>query len=251
MSKLPLPAYAAISAQLRREISAGTYANGRRLPTEAELAERYKVSRQTVRRAFHDLVSEAIVSRVPGRGTFVNDNVRSRYLRSFSSIDDLLNLSRDTAVELLKHLERGVDSYAASRLQLDTDVVHSLVLRRCHDGLPFVTTSVSVPAWVAKLLQGTPDLQPSELGDYTIIGLLEPRLPSPISRADQSITTAPATPLVAEALKCKVGDPMLRIDRLYLDQDNRPIELAVSYFLPDRYTHRTTLRRVKAPEGAL
>ena len=85
------PAYQRLSRELRQQISAGTYRDGIQLPTESELAQHHGVSRQTVRRAFHDLVAEGIVYRVPGRGTFVTEN-SGRYLRHLGSIEDLMNL---------------------------------------------------------------------------------------------------------------------------------------------------------------
>jgi len=62
--------YMSLAREVRKQILQGRYADGRRLPTEAELSAQYQVSRQTVRRAFHDLVSEGMVYRIPGRGTF-------------------------------------------------------------------------------------------------------------------------------------------------------------------------------------
>ena len=74
------PAYQALREQLRDEIDAGQYRNGARLPTESELVARHRLSRQTVRRAFQDLVAEGVVYRVPGRGTYAHGDSR-RYLR--------------------------------------------------------------------------------------------------------------------------------------------------------------------------
>ena len=50
-------------------------------------------------------------------------------------------------------------------------------------------------------------------------------------------------PDIAAALNCPVGAPLLRIDRVYRDGNGRPVELAVSYFLPDLYSYRVQLRR--------
>ncbi len=78
---------------------------------------------------------------------------------------------------------------------------------------------------------------------YTVIGLLEPHLDSPIVEAAQSITVAAAMPGTAAELGCAPGHPMLRVDRLYSDAGGAPVELSVSQFLPEHYTYRVTLRR--------
>ncbi|HJT95543.1 MAG TPA: GntR family transcriptional regulator [Mycobacterium sp.] len=236
------PAYQALREQLRDEIAAGHYRDGVRLPTESELVARHGVSRQTVRRAFVDLVAERVVYRVPGRGTYASESGR-RYLRQLGSIEDLMSLSDDTTMEVLRGLRRGVDVDAASRLRLDDDIVYSVVFRRLHDGVPFVSTTVHLASSVAQAVQGAPELADGAVGTNTVIGLLEPYLADPISEAAQSITVASADKAVADAVGCVPGHPMLRVDRLYSDTSGRPVELSVSHFLPEQYTYRVTLRR--------
>jgi GntR family transcriptional regulator len=236
------PAYQALREQLRDEIAAGRYPDGARLPTESELVTRHGLSRQTVRRAFQDLVAEGVVYRVPGRGTYASEPGR-HYLRQLGSIEDLMSLSDDTTMEVLAGLRRRVDVDAASRLRLDDDVVYSVVFRRLHDGVPFVLTTVHLVPSAAQPLLASPALADGTVGTHTIIGLLEPHLSEPIAEAAQSITVAPADGVVAEAVRCAAGHPMLRVDRLYSDSSDRPVELSVSHFLPEQYTYRVTLRR--------
>jgi DNA-binding GntR family transcriptional regulator len=232
-----------VAREVRTRILQGDYADGRRLPTEAELAERHRVSRQTVRRAFQDLVAEGMVYRVPGRGTFVSRR-DGAYLRQFGSIDDLMGLSQDTRMEVTAPLRRLVDVTAASRLRLPDDVVHGLTFRRSHDGAPFCVTAVSVPPAVGAVLASVPELTAVGAStETTIIALLDARLPAPIAEADQSVTVAAADPATAAQLGCAAGDPLLRIDRLYADTAGQPVELAISYFLPELYSYRTKLRR--------
>ena len=138
------------------------YPDGARLPTESELVARHGLSRQTVRRAFQDLVAEGVVYRVPGRGTYASEAGR-RYLRQLGSIEDLMSLSDDTSMEVLTGLRRRVDVDAASRLRLDDDVVYTVVFRRLHDGVPFVLTLVHLPESVAR-----PVLGASELADGAV-----------------------------------------------------------------------------------
>jgi GntR family transcriptional regulator len=236
------PAYQALREQLRSEIAAGQYRDGTRLPTESELVARHGLSRQTVRRAFQDLVAEGVVYRVPGRGTYASQPGR-RYLRQLGSIEDLMSLSDDTTMEVLTGLRRRVDVDAASRLRLDDDVVYTVVFRRLHDGVPFVLTTVHLVPSVAQPVLTSSAFADGAVGTHTVIGLLEPGLTEPIAEAAQSITVAPADELVAGAVGCQPGHPMLRVDRLYSDSADRPVELSVSHFLPEQYTYRVTLRR--------
>jgi DNA-binding GntR family transcriptional regulator len=236
------PAYQTLRDQIRDEIAAGRYRDGARLPTESELVARHGLSRQTVRRAFQDLVAEGVVFRVPGRGTYASERGR-RYLRQLGSIEDLMSLSDDTTMEVLAGLRRRVDVDAASRLRLDDDVVYSVVFRRLHDGVPFVLTTVHLAPSVARPLLASSALADGAVGIHTVIGLLEPYLADPIAEAAQSITVAPADALAADAVGCEAGHPMLRVDRLYSDSSGRPVELSVSHFLPEQYTYRVTLRR--------
>jgi DNA-binding GntR family transcriptional regulator len=245
------PAYQVLRQRLRDEIAAGSYPDGVRLPTESELVAEHGLSRQTVRRAFQDLVAEGVVYRVPGRGTYANRG----YLRQLGSIEDLMSLSEDTTMEVLQGLSRRVDVAAASRLRLDQDVVYTVVFRRLHDrragaerpgesdGVPFVVTTVHLIEPIARLVLDSTELADGAVGTNTVIGVLEPHLDHPIAEAAQSITVAPADGLVADALGCAPGHPMLRVDRLYSDTTGTPIELSVSHFLPEQYTYRVTLRR--------
>ncbi len=211
------------------------------LPTEAELAQEHQVSRQTVRRAFHDLVAEGMVQRVPGRGTFAAPG-HGQYLRQFGSIDDLLALSLDTQLEVVSPLRRQVDIEAASRLRLDSDAVYRILFRRLHHDIPFCLTTVYLRPDVGARLTELPALtEPAAVSEVTVIGMIDKHTANPV--AEQSITAVAATAEVAGQLGCGVGDPLLRVDRTYLTTDGVPVEPAISYFLPEHYSYRVRLRR--------
>jgi GntR family transcriptional regulator len=236
-------AYRVLARELRTAVLRERYPSGTRLPTEAELARRHGLSRQTVRRAFQDLVAEGVVYRVPGKGTFAAPH-DGRYVRQFGSIEDLMGLSLDTELEIIDPLRRAIDLDVASRLRLPSDAVTSVLFRRLHDGSPFCVTAVHLPPPVGRLLAGTAELsEPGARSRTTVIGLLDAKLPAPIAEAEQSITVAPAPADVAGHVGTEPGHPMLRIDRLYLDTGQVPVELSISYFLPEQYSYRIRLLR--------
>jgi GntR family transcriptional regulator of arabinose operon len=63
--------YAQLISHFRERILDGSLPAGARLPTELELAQEHRISRGTVRQAMSTLVSEGLLERVRGRGTFV------------------------------------------------------------------------------------------------------------------------------------------------------------------------------------
>jgi GntR family transcriptional regulator len=67
----PLPAYRQIADQLRAAIESGELRPGDRLPSEAELVERYGTAHGTVREAIAVLRAEGLVIARQGRGVFV------------------------------------------------------------------------------------------------------------------------------------------------------------------------------------
>ncbi len=68
-----MPKFEVVRETLREQIADGTYSLGVRLPSQYELARALKVNHLTVQRALQDLVSEGLVVRKPGSGTYVAD----------------------------------------------------------------------------------------------------------------------------------------------------------------------------------
>jgi GntR family transcriptional regulator len=230
---------------MRREILAGAFPPTRRLPTEAELTSEHKLSRQTIRRAFDDLVAEGLVYRVRGRGSFaVSAPSGAEYLRSLGSVDDLLALSEDTELEMIEPFTSTVDIAAAARLRLSTDEVFRGAFRRLHDGVPFSLTTTYLPPEIGSLIAADPRIStPGSTSSATIIGLIEEATDAPLAGAHQSISAAVADLTTAEAIGCAEGDAALSIDRIYFDARGEFVELSISTFNVRRYSYRLELRR--------
>ena len=236
-------AYRTLATQIRTAIRNGEYAGGRQLPTEEQLAASYSVSRQTVRRAMQDLVSEGIIYRVAGRGTYPVAE-QDRYVNHFGSVEELMALSLDTECEVVSPLQRRVDVETAGRLRLPSDEIFAVTLVRLHADIPFCYTSVYLPPRIGQLLTGFGELSAvGRRSRVTVIGLIDARTSGSITAAEQSVSAAGAPSFVARHLGREVGEPLLRIDRLYFDDSEDPVELAVSYFDPEHYSYRVKLRR--------
>lgn len=235
------PAYQRLSDDLRAALKEGRFQQENPLPTEAELAETYGVSRQTVRRAFQDLVGEGLVYRIPGRGTFPSNFVRhGHYVRSIGTIEDILAFA-GTEIELLQGVQLEANEEAALRLELPSKVVAVLELRRLYEGVPFVFTRNYLPPELGQRLAEA-EILPTK-GPGTVIGAVDSIIPGIIAGANQDITALPTPSDVAPHIDCEVGQCCLRTERTYFDTEGSPVQLAIGYYNPDRYTYRLQIRR--------
>jgi DNA-binding GntR family transcriptional regulator len=185
---------------------------------------------------------------VAGRGTYPVAE-QDRYVNHFGSVEELMALSLDTDCQVVSPLQRKVDVETASRLRLPSDDIFHVTLVRRHADVPFCYTSVDLPPRIGELLTGFGELAAAgRRSRVTVIGLIDVRLSEitlngSVAAAEQSLSAAGAPAFAARHLGCESGEPLLRIDRLYFDADDTPVELAVSYFDPEHYSYRVKLRR--------
>jgi DNA-binding LacI/PurR family transcriptional regulator len=82
MPRYAQPKHAHVFATLQREITNGRWKRGDRLPSEAELVDRFGLSRITVGRAMRDLQAAGMVDRRAGSGSYVS-SASAQSVRAF------------------------------------------------------------------------------------------------------------------------------------------------------------------------
>lgn len=245
-----VPAYRRLAAQLSEQIQTGQLSAGKRLPTEAELSLAHQLSRQTVRRAYQELVADGIVERIPGRGSFPAR--RGHYRRSFSSIEELLALSIDTELEVIEPLSLITNPSVATALGLQFDEVLHIGYRRLHEDLPFCYADVYLPPRLEQFVSGVSFLsQRMARSKLTVLGLLDHALSQPVAGAKQTVTAVAAPNNIAQYIDCRKSEPILKITRVHFDSDDRPIEQCVNHFNPERYSYTLHLQRHNPKSNAL
>lgn len=109
--------YRRIVDQITEGILTGRIQPGDRLPTEAELAEQFGVSRTVVREATQALRAQGLVEITPGRGTFVTQPTVSSILVSLQLMMSLEGHSFDDLLETRRLIEVPIARLAAERAQ--------------------------------------------------------------------------------------------------------------------------------------
>ncbi|MDO5698955.1 MAG: GntR family transcriptional regulator [Dermatophilus congolensis] len=240
-----MSAYRALAGTLAAQIARGEYDENTPLPTEKSLVDKLGLSRQTVRRAFQELVAADLVYRVPGKGTFPVARDRN-YAKTVATVDDLLALPLDTEMEIVQPLQGDYLAEAAEALGLTVRQMYSMQFVRRHQGHVFCWTTDYFPSAIGLGLEAyEPFTMAGHIGTETGIGVLEVQ-GHHVAGADQAITAVAATAEHARHLGCEIGAPLLAIRRTYIDGRGIPIEYAISYYLPDYYTHRQRLGRASA-----
>jgi DNA-binding FadR family transcriptional regulator len=125
-----------VEEQLREAILSGTFGQGDKLPTEAELARQFAVSRTTVREALRSLAAAGLISKVPGvaGGSFVQ-SIDHRALGSAlgASLDAILRLgsvTRDEVAQMRRLLELPAAALAAEhRTETDLERLSEILAR--------------------------------------------------------------------------------------------------------------------------
>jgi DNA-binding GntR family transcriptional regulator len=114
----PLPLFAQISEMLSREILAGHWQPGERIPTEPELATSLGVAIGTLRKAVAVLVAQGVLERKQGSGTYVRAGRRVKNIYEFFRLELLAGGGLPTAQVLsvdLTSLPAGLTFSGTSR----------------------------------------------------------------------------------------------------------------------------------------
>lgn len=209
-----------------------TWEEGDTLPSERDLATQLELSRLTVRQALTELVQEGVVRRSRGRGTYVRKPPIQQPLQRLSSFsEDMRALGKEPGSEVLKFELRSASVEETVKLSIASgSKVVELRRLRTADGEPMgVETAVLPLARVEAITKVSFD----EL--LSLYQLLQDRCGIQLKRADQWIEASLCTDAHASLLKIRVGEPVLRAQRLTYSADGDVVEWVRSVYRGDMY----------------
>jgi GntR family transcriptional regulator len=218
--------YRKVAEDIKAAIEAGTYPANTKLPSESELAERYSVSRGTIRQAFAALRADGVIASRRGARRVVIGGPRVQ------SFGELLSFSRwaraigEVPGGRVVTLERRPATEAeAERLALPDGLhVWSLVRVRLLSGRPVMVERAAYPDHVGTLVAEM------DLAADSITERLE-ELGVVFTDAEHVIDAVPASAEDARLLGVRAGVPLLRERRFTTDRSGQPVEWSDDRYL--------------------
>jgi GntR family transcriptional regulator len=218
--------YRKVAEDIKAAISAGGYAAGTRLPSESELAERYSVSRGTIRQAFAALRADGVIaSRRGARRTVIGGP-------PVQSFGELLSFSRwaraigeEPGGKVISLIRRPATAEEAGRLAIAPDVpIYHMTRVRTLSGRPVMIERGAFPDRVGALLVQI-DLEHGSVTErLEDLGIV-------FADAEHVIDAIPATAEDARLLGVSPRVPMLRERRHTTDLAGLPVEWSDDRYL--------------------
>jgi GntR family transcriptional regulator len=233
------PLYQQIKALITRSLQAGEWKPGESIPSETELALRFKVSQGTVRKAIDELSAENLLVRRQGKGTFVATHAEERVQYRF------LRLTGDEGQAVGPMQRRFLD---CRRLRAPADVARLLDLKSGDAAVqirrlllandrPVVLDDIWLPGTLFK------GLTAERLSGYRgpMYGLFESEFGVRMIRADEKIRAVAADDATAELLQVQPSAPLLSVERLSFTYGERPVELRRGLYETSTHFYRNEL----------
>jgi GntR family transcriptional regulator len=232
------PLYRQIKLLLVRSLEEGEWKPGEAIPSETDLAQRFRVSQGTVRKAIDALADDNLVVRRQGKGTFVathaEEKIQYRFLRL--APDD--GRPRGMARHFLDCRRIRPAAPIARALEVK-GAEGALLVRRTlsQDTRPVVLDEIWLPAG---LFRG---LTAERLASYEgpMYSLFESEFGVRMIRAEEKIRAVAADAGTAGLLEVAEGSPLLCVERLSFTYGDRPVEFRRGLYRTDRHHYRNTL----------
>jgi GntR family transcriptional regulator len=233
------PLYQQIKGLILQSLETGEWKPGEAIPSEMELAARFRVSQGTVRKAIDELAAENLVVRRQGKGTFVathsEQQVRYRFLRLVPDSGEREGPAQRTILECRR---QRASAEVARALALRTgDAVVQVRRVLSFDGVPTILEDLWLPGTTFKGLTAE-QLDAHQGPTYA---LFELEFGVRMVRAEEKIRAVAAEGPQAALLACDPGTPLLSVERLSYTYNDVPMELRRGLYRTDTHHYRNEL----------
>ena len=237
---LDTPLYKEVKRLLTETISAGEWKPGSAIPAEWKLAERFNVAVGTVRKAVDELVSENILIRQQGRGTFVAAHNRARLMFHFFHIvrNDGSKLTPEVVMLSFGNGVADAEEAAHLGIKIGSKVYRIRNVLRLADE-PIIFDTIVIPQTLFPKLTGKKVTERPN----TIYHLYQTAYGITVVRSAERLRARLADAESANILGIKVKSPLLEIRRVAMTFNDAPVEFRRSLINTEHYEYFSDLAK--------
>lgn len=235
------PLYQQIKALILQRLQAGEWKPGEPIPSEIDLAARFRVSQGTVRKAIDELAAENLVMRRQGKGTFVathaEHQVQYRFLRLVPDHGDARTEGPAERTIVDCRRQRAAADVARA-LDLRTgDAVLQVRRVLAYGGVPTILEDLWLPGLPFK------GLTAERLRDWhgPMYALFETEFGVRMVRAEEKIRAVRPDAEQAALLRLPPDMPLLSVERVAHTYHDAPMELRRALYRTDTHHYRNAL----------
>ncbi len=229
--------YQQIKKDLIKAIENGTYEIGDKLPSENEIVQRRKVSRNTARKVLEDMVKEGYAKRVQGKGSFVENTKINQSLSGIRSLSELFRSNnRETHSKLIdcSVIEATVSMKKKLRLNEEDKIIRIYKVRYA-DNEPAILNEVLLSYDRFKTILNY-DVELLSLYDYFFL-----KEKVYVEKVEETLDIALLYKDEATLLNQKPGDPAFLLKGVTYDNTGKPFEIVKSIYRADLFQFSITL----------
>lgn len=232
------PLYQQIKMLILQNLQTAQWKPGDLIPSEIELASRFKVSQGTVRKAIDELAAENLVVRRQGKGTFVATHYEARAQFRFLRLvpnEGEPHYPENRIIEV-KRIRAPLEVAKALLLKAGDSVVY-LKRVQSFSGAPTIVEELWLPGAIFK------GLTFERLNAYKgpMYALFETEFSTHMIRASEKVRAVCADPDAAALLQIEVGIPLLSVERISFTYGDKPVELRKGLYLTSSHHYRNEL----------
>ena len=221
-SKSTAPVYEQIANSLRQKIISGALNPGDILPSENTICETYHVSRDTARKSLIKLENDGLIFSRPKVGYFVSAPKHENFSLSFlEQLPGCTTRYRDIHGILPDERVQEALQIAPTR-----KVIEFSQITKDSDDVPVAYDVKYIP-----YERAYPSVE-SELRFAVFPDITFPRVTPYAYYTQLTVEATAATELLAEILLCQEGDPLLLVERIFIQQDGSRIGFAQRFSKP-------------------
>jgi GntR family transcriptional regulator len=220
------------------KIKNGEYSPGALLPTENDLIAQYKISRVTVRKAMDMLLTDGLIIRKRGYGTYVQQKKVEQTMQRVLHFSDEMQkkgLKSSTKMVTNEVLPASLQIAEALSIPEGTPLIHVYRIRYADD-IPLCIESAYL---VQKLC---PEASQFDFSERSLRKFLDETYNIHWTTAHQKIYAINAISHIAKQLNIPNNSALLYIERVSYTQDNIAGEYLQSYYRGDSYYLTTDLQ---------